>query len=137
MNRSKSAKSVSLPADVPDAQVTRVIIARHSQDPSSRFSDADEPDSLAWQPRVNRPGQPAKVAQPDSQEQERNSQPQTAAFPGRSYPTQTLNGRLVTAPHDSSFQTIELETGRDRESQPYHCRWQPVREIGHGYCPSS
>jgi len=81
------------------------------------------------------PCEPAKLTQPNCQEQEWETQPQTAALPGGSSATELLGERFVGTAHHAPFQSPELDAAQDRERQTDHCRRQPVAEIEH--CVSS
>ena len=63
----------------------------------------------------HKPRQPAERRQPNGKKQERHAQPQTAALPRGSGAAQLHGQRLVRAAHDSLFQAVELETGKERE----------------------
>jgi hypothetical protein len=77
------------------------------------------------------PSQPTKVEKSNRQEQERKSQPQTAALPGGSCPAEPLNCRFVSTAQDSSFQSPELDAAEERERQSGHRQGEPVTETEH------
>src|SRR5262249_4497186 len=82
--------------------------------------------SWSGQLGVKRPAGPAEFRQPDGQENERQEQPQTAALPGRSRPTELLGQRLVMPAHDPLAKAVKLEGAQKGEGHPDRARDQPT-----------
>jgi hypothetical protein len=65
-------------------------------------------------------------AQAEGQEQQWHAQPQTAALPRRSGPTQLLYDRLIAPPDDSVSQAVQLDAAESRESNTDDGQWKPI-----------
>jgi hypothetical protein len=73
----------------------------------------------------------AVVEKSNCQEQKWEAQPQTAALPGGSSPTETLNRRFVGTAEDPPVQSPELDTAEERERQSCYRQGEPITESEH------
>jgi hypothetical protein len=77
------------------------------------------------------PGQIPKARQADRQEQQGQTEPQTAALPSRSGAADFLHERHAAAPHNPSLQSIKLDYAQQSERGANRHQREPITESDH------